>query len=315
MTFAQQIQNIDYQSLNISEYSRRYILRMLPNIDYYLDIYSRCLDHMIRQSKKAPSDITMVDYGGGHGFLSCYAKHRGIGKVIYIDFNSLATKTVQAVAQQLGLGPDMVLHGDAETLKEWCLENNVRPDFIMGMDVIEHVYRLDTFFADLFAIRPDMQMLFTTGSTPYNPYVKRKLRKVMLSDELGENGFLHERRHHIAHSFRQFTPEQLDYWAKNTRGLNYDDTLEAVANNRPHILADPYNTCDPATGSWTERILTLRQYQDLIAPHQAKVSVRLGFYNSHRSGAKGFASRILNLLITMLHAKVLAPFIVLVIKK
>ena len=158
-------------------------------------------------------------------------------------------------------------------------------------------------------------ILFTTGSTPYNPYVKKKLRKVMLSDELGENGFLHERRHHIAHSFRQFTPEQLDYWAKNTRGLNYDDTLEAVANNRPHPLADPYNTCDPATGSWTERILTLRQYQDLVGPHQAKVSVRLGFYNSHRSGAKGFASRILNLLITMLHAKVLAPFIVLVIKK
>ena len=88
-----QLKDIDYHSLPISDYSRRYILRMLPVLDYYLDIYHRCLKQMIRALRKEPSDITMVDYGGGHGFLSLTAKELGIGRVIYIDINPQAVET------------------------------------------------------------------------------------------------------------------------------------------------------------------------------------------------------------------------------
>ena len=65
----QQLKAIDYNSLPISEYSRQYILRMLPDMEYYLEIYSLSLNLTLRQIGKKPSDIIMVDYGGGHGFL------------------------------------------------------------------------------------------------------------------------------------------------------------------------------------------------------------------------------------------------------
>lgn len=310
MTLSEQLHKIDYSSLPISEYNRRYIMRMLPDLDYYLEIYGRCLDMMINRSHKAPRDLCLVDYGGGHGFLSCAAKQRGIGKVIYIDFNSLSAKTASIIGEHLGLSADAIIHGDSEKLREWCTEHQVKPDIIMGMDVIEHIYRLEDFFADMFAINPAVKMLFTTGSTPFNPLVKKRLHKIMVADELGPNGFREERRHHIQHSHRDFTPAQLDYWAQNTRGLNYDDTLEAVANNKPNILADPYNTCDPATGSWTERILPMTDYQAMVKPYGAKAKVANGFYNTHRTGAKGFASRLLNMAIRLTGVKTIAPFII-----
>lgn len=312
---ANRLRQIDYNALPISEYSRRYILRMLPVMDYYMDIYRRCLGQMIRRSGRKPQDIVMVDYGGGHGFLSCMAKEQGIGKVVYIDFNSLACNTVKAITGELGIGPDIVLHGDAETLREWCEQTQTKPHMLLGMDVIEHIYSLPDFFAHLFAINPAMDMLFTTGSTPFNPHVMKRLRQVMVSDENGPNGFYEQRRHHIQHSYRHFTKAELDYWAANTRGLNYDDTLLAVESHRPNILADPYNTCDPATGSWTERILPMAEYQALVAPYGAGATVGNGFYNTHRTGAKGLVSRILNLVIKATGLKAIAPFIIINISK
>ena len=37
MAMLQILKNLDYDSLPISDYSRNYILRLLPNLDYYLD--------------------------------------------------------------------------------------------------------------------------------------------------------------------------------------------------------------------------------------------------------------------------------------
>ena len=86
----QQLKALDYHRMPISDYSRQYILRMLPDLEYYLDIYHRSIDQMLHHVGKSAEEITMVDYGGGHGFLSFAAKKMGIGKVIYIDINPLA---------------------------------------------------------------------------------------------------------------------------------------------------------------------------------------------------------------------------------
>ena len=307
--------HIDYSTLAISDYSRNYILRLLPNIDYYLEIYDRCIERMLRLLGQPPEKLTVVDYGGGHGFLSCLMKERGFGKVIYIDYNPQAAATVKAVSEQLGYGPDVVLQGSAATLGQWCQQTGVRPDGLLGMDVIEHIYRLEDFFADLFAIAP-MPMFFTTGSTPFNPYVVRRLHRVMLTDEHGDGtqpGFCQLRRQYLAKHLPQLSAQELDYWAQHTRGLRYDDLLEAVATNTPYANSDPYNTCDPSTGSWTERILPIETYRHLLAPYGAQLSVASGFYNTHRSTAKALPSRLLNLLLRMggRPCRFLAPFIIL----
>lgn len=311
---ADTLRHIDYHALPLSDYSRRYILRMLPNLDYYLDIYRRCLDRLL--AGMPPQEATLVDYGGGHGFFSLAAKERGVGRVVYVDYNPQAVETVHAVARCVGFGPDDILQGDAHTLRQWCEERGMRPDIVAGMDVIEHVYRLETLFADLFALNPRMRMIFTTGSTPYNPHVRRRLHKVMRADEQGrpgEEGFCALRRRHIAQHCPQLDAAALDYWAAHTRGLTYADALAALQRCEPYEVGDPYNTCDPATGSWTERILPIAAYRRLLEPYGARLEVSGGYYNTFRSGGKALPSRLLNGLMATGGFRWLAPFIILTV--
>jgi hypothetical protein len=314
---ADDIRHIDYNTLPISDYSRSYILRMLPHLDYYLDIYNLCISKLLHLMHQKPESLTVVDYGGGHGFLSCMLAHMGFGRVIYVDYNPQAVETIQSIKQHLGYGPDVILQGDASSLRQWCETNNIHPDGLLGMDVIEHIYRLETFFDDLYAIGP-MPMIFTTGSTPYNPLVVRRLHKVMLADEHGHNGqpgFYQMRRQYLAEHLPQLSEQQLDYWAQHTRGLRFSDLLPTVSSGIHPSINDPYNTCDPATGSWTERILPIESYQKILIPHGAKIEVCNGFYNTHRSGVNAFTSQILNsfLKVSGPFSHPLAPFILLTI--
>lgn len=314
MTLAEKLRQIDYQSLPISDYSHRYIQCLLPILDYYLDICQRALDLL------PSSTHTLVDYGGGHGFLSLLAKQRGFKQVIYIDYNPQASETVTALAKEVGFGPDVILTGDSNTLKTWSQEQQIFPDALIGIDIIEHIYRLDTFFDDLLSVNPGMAMVFSTASTPYNPWVKRRLHRFMLKDELGTStrkGFLHLRREHIATLRPDLSPDELDRWAAATRGLTYPDITATLTHS--HIPESPHscipafpNTCDPATGSWTERILPLKEYRSLAAPR--RIILRKGFYNAHRPGTKGMLSSLLNKLLRLPGTQVLAPFIILQIK-
>lgn len=318
MTFADTLRQIDYQSLPISDYSRRYIQCLLPSLDYYLDICNRALDLALKRAIQSSNhSITFIDYGGGHGFLSLLAKQRGIERVVYIDYNPQASETVTSLADKLGFGPDIVLTGDSSTLKRWCKEQNITPNILVGIDVIEHIYRLDTFFADLRDINPHMTMVFSTASTPYNPRVVHRLHRIMRRDELGNlehKGFLEMRREFIATQRPELSPADLNHWATSTRGLTYDDIAAALRfplSTLRSPLPTP-NTCDPATGSWTERILPLKAYRTFAAPRQIKV--RKGFYNSYQHGIKGIITRTINLILHMPLTRSLAPFIILEVK-
>ena len=310
------LQQLDYNALPISTYSRDYILRMLPHLGYYLSIYNRLLDKVISRHGNDPSKIILVDYGGGHGFLSITAKQRGIGTVIYVDYNPKAAETVACLSKEVGFGPDAIVVGDAKTLQQWCLDHHTTPNILMGMDVIEHIYRLDTFFSDLFAINPRLEMIFTTGSTPYNPLVVKRLHRIMLRDELGHDqvkGFREIRRTAIAQHYPAMDNETLNYWAENTRGMTIADTLKAVERQKPFTVNDPYNTCDPETGSWTERILPIEEYQRLLNTHHASLQVTGGQYNATRKNLKGLLARLINPLTRLKAFRAVAPYITLFI--
>lgn len=311
MKLADTLRHIDYNTLNISDYSRYYIIKLLPVLDYYLDICDQAL-------KLSPNNIhTLVDYGGGHGFLSLLAKQRGIKNVIYIDYNPQASQTIRTLSTLLGFGPDTILTGDQNTLFEWTTKHQCIPDALIGIDVIEHIYRLDSFFDTLHLLNPQMSMVFSTASTPYNPFVKRRLKHYMLMDEYGygdQEGFLQLRRNYIATLHPEFSESDLDQWAKETRGLIYDD-ISAALQAPLTALHSPIpfpNTCNPTTGSWTERILPIKVYQNLVSPQN--LSLIKGFYNSHRHNFKGFVAQILNLILRLPCTRWISPFIILKIK-
>lgn len=291
------LRQLQPNSLPLSDYSRQALQRTLAAAEYYLEIYRFSLEKVLELCSLSPTDITLVDYGGGHGLLSIFAKRLGFAHVIYVDTSADALQTVQLLSQQLQAGPDVALQGDAETLRRWCAERQMTPDALLAMDVIEHIYVLDDFFASLHAISPRLRMIFTTASNPYNSRVVRRLRHAMIDDEQGHDGkkgFFHLRREYIQQLHPDMSDKQLDYWAEHTRGLNYEDVARAVDAQSPNLLLDPYNTCDPQTGSWTERILPIDDYRQLLAPYGFQLTLLPGHYSEHRRGPKEWMSQYYN---------------------
>ncbi|MBP5190054.1 MAG: SAM-dependent methyltransferase [Bacteroidales bacterium] len=271
--------------------------RTLKAVEYYLDIYRNSLERVLEMCGKSPDEITIVDYGGGHGLLGILAKKLDFRNVIYVDYSADALNAVRQMGETLGVKPNVMLQGDAATLKEWCRENDIVPDALLAMDVIEHIYVLDDFFACIYDISPRMKMVFTTASTPFNARVVRRLHKAMQADELGtttHKGFWQMRRDYIQKLQPEMSDRELDYWADNTRGLIYNDVARAVEAQSPNLLLDPYNTCNPVTGSWTERILPIDDYRQLMQPYGFNLTVLPGRYNEYRRGPKLWMSRHYN---------------------
>ena len=295
-TLAHTLAQLDVSRLSISQYSRTALKRVLAAAEYYLEIYRNSLERTLTMCDKSPDRMTIVDYGGGHGLLGILAKKLGFAHVIYIDCNADALQTVHELSALLEAAPDAMLQGDATTLGDWCRNNNVAPDALLAMDVIEHIYVLDEFFAALHSIPThgsSLKMIFTTASTPFNKRIERRLRKAMQADELGtatKKGFWQKRRDYVQELHPDMSDRELDYWADNTRGLTYADVARAVESQSPNLLLDPDNTCDPDTGSWTERLLPVDDYRQLLLPYGYSLSVAPGRYNVHRKGPKKWTS-------------------------
>ena len=64
-----QLKAIDYERLPISKYNKRYIARLKPVLSYYMKIYADCLLKGLESIGSSPEEITLIDYGGGGGFL------------------------------------------------------------------------------------------------------------------------------------------------------------------------------------------------------------------------------------------------------
>lgn len=299
------------QGSSLDAYQRDYLKRMLPVLDYYLDIYQHCLLFLESRLSKPVEEATLVDYGGGHGIFSIVAKQMGWRQVVYIDVNPAAAKTVAALADAVGIGPDVILTGDSKSLKKWMQAQGEYPDAVAGMDVIEHVYCLDSFFGDLASMGQQAPLLlFTTASNPCNRHVCRKLRKAMRDDEIGSSenpNFFTLRYEYILSAFPEMDESIAQRWAHDTRGLVYADILAAVKSDVPNLLGDDFNTCDPRTGSWTERILPISDYKDLLQQYGYALGVENGWYNTHHWLFKRWIAKLLN----RIDAIRFAPFIIL----
>lgn len=294
-SLAERLQAIEFDKLPISDYNKRYIANLKPALRYFISIYYICISEGLKAKGINAKNLTMVDYGGGSGFLSMLAKEMGIGKVIYIDLNPNSVETVKQLKDRFGIGPDVVLHGDADTLANWCSEEGVKPELLVATDLIEHVYDLRSFFGQLTDISSSLYMVFTTASTPFNPYVKRRLRNMMRSCEIE---YLELRREYIAKLYPDMRSDKLEMWAAATRGLIFDDIKIALESDKLPMPADPHNTCDPRCGNWTERILPIGDYRKILAPYGYEIKIGKGYYNEYRSSSlASLVCKVLNMLI------------------
>jgi len=172
---------------------------------------------------------------------------------------------------------------------------------LIATDLIEHVYDLQDFFRQLSQINPNIEMIFTTGSNPENPYKCRQLRRYMTQEE---KVYFVKRKEFIRINANHLTETEINTLAKQSRGKIYSDILKILdsyqkTGNFPIPLDDAFNTCDPETGNWTERILSLKAYKQLASEAGFQAIFIPGFYNEERIRNSGLKPvfRLLNFCI------------------
>lgn len=327
-SFEQLLLGVDPAMLSEEIYCRKYFIHLRDNSRYYLSIYASVLEKLLQNSQLEKHRICLLDYGAGNGLLGIFACYCGFGCVALNDIDSQFLESARKLSQILRVEIDAFIAGDIQQIKEHPYANHLNA--IAGTDVIEHIYNLDDFFAAIQSINPSTISVFTTASNPLNFFKVRKLRQLQRKDELegGEPGdfllfgseplqpYYQIRKAIILEILPGINPDELSILATHTRGLNLEDIKKAVDQysfnkTLPVLMLDPYNTCNPLTGSWTERILPLQDYASLYKKNGFSLFIYHGFYNKYKKGLKGLVSNVLNRLIPIFKHRI-SPFIVFV---
>lgn len=298
-TLAAKLAAVDFDSLPVSEYNKRYIRRMKPALKYYMSIYASCLQRGMEALRaESPANLSLVDFGGGSGFLSLLAAQAGFGEITYVDLNPKSVATVRLLKERLSFGPTEILQGSSGELLAWSKGKGHKPQLLVATDLIEHVYDLRVLFKDLAEMNDRLVMLFTTASTPYNPFIRKRLYRWMDACEKGtmeQPNYRTLRYDFIRKEFPNASEEEAGYWADLTRGLVFGDIQRALDSGDFPALPGKHNTCDPRSGNWMERVLPVTEYRNLAEGIGFRLKVDKGFYNDCRDNrAAAMVCRILN---------------------
>ena len=310
-------------------YPQRYLQHLIKSSVYYSHVYAHILNQLLRERGGDRSALQLLDYGAGNGLLGLMAVYTGFGQVYLNDQDAGFLNAARQLALSLELEPAGFIEGGIEKVQTFFTHRQP-PDLIAGSDVIEHIYDLTGFMNTLQYINPRLICAFSTACNPCNPLQRMRFRKVQLRDEYRGGtpdihplfagqpiaAFLLTRRRIIeSYAGNQLTEIQLNELAKTSRGLIKQDIEHAVdiylTTGQYPAPEHPTNTCDPITGSWSERMLSLQTYHQLFCSGGFSLSVRDGFYNQFDKGKASVLRRLANQLIPI-SGHVLAPYIVLV---
>lgn len=310
------IRNTNFYDLHLDDYNLRYVESQLPHLSYYLWLYGSCVSKLMSNNQRAEY---VIDFGGGSGFLSYFLKQLGF-RVIYCDNNPLAVKAARTITTHLGVAPDIFVDGSADELFSICRSRRIQPDFLLSVDVIEHVYDPNQLFQRLYELNPAMQMIFTTVCNPMNLYRRFFLHRMMKGVE--QNYFLPMRSEFIGELAPDFTAGDVQNLAYLTRGYTYASIRKAIDDYKAGgALPKPCegkNTCDPNSGNWIERLLPLRCYRTMANESGCRdISFVPGYYYrespAFRSGLLGCLNRLIKY--GRYAAMPIAPFIYICINK
>lgn len=279
---------------------------------------------------ESPEKLGLLDVGSGNGLLGIFAKYCGMNSVILLDIDKSFLDSSGILAKTLRVPVDGFVQGELTALR--VNEEYPMINVVVGTDMIEHVYNLDGFLKEVSLLNSSLTIAFSSAANPLNPFTVKKLRQAQIKDEiLGESApnaedmgksalpFIQVRRNIIQENFPGIGPDEVEKIAVVTRGLKKEDILFATRNIfekgvYPQVpMGD--NTCDPVTGSWTERLYPIPWYQDIFNRNGFEIEFLSGFYNHWEPGLRGVVKRMLNLVIKITGLKFSPYFIILGSKK
>lgn len=313
----------------ITGYPANYLANLRQHSGYYIRMYADLLSKATNLAT-LPPEFGLLDVGCGNGLLGIFAKFCGVQNVVLLDPDKQFMDAAKILAQSLEIPINEFITGEVSDIHH--VKQIPQIDLVAGTDMIEHVYKLDTFLKHLASLNAKLTVVFSSAANPENPFTRWKMQRQQIKDELigdtsmdAENSgktvmpFLQIRKSIINIHFPHYSEDKINKLAMATRGLQQNDIVEAVKhfeiNGKIPLPAKGKNTCNPVTGSWTERLCSLSWYQKIFKENEFQPSFFCGFYNQWQPGYRGFVKKMLNRIRWLFGLKFSPYFIIIGNKK
>jgi SAM-dependent methyltransferase len=310
------ILGIDPDRLSPFPTFRTYFISYQNDIDYILQRYSRILS--IACGSRKVSELSLLDFGGGTGFLALLARYCGIPDVVYMDISKEMLQGASLLAELCNIKIRDFLLGSYEDIASKC---HCSFDVITNYDVLEHLYNPREAFSQLGSVLADGGViLMASGANRYNPVTNVLLRSYhRRCEHIGVDNkepMIDIRRSIISDHAAQLSESEKDLLAKLTRGRRMEDIISAVElyldSGVLPVPDDRTNTCDPDTGNGAENLLDVFALERELQKDFSSVSIGTGLYPVTRISyrkAPADNGNIVNRLYPYLNllAKILAP--------
>ena len=254
----------------------------------------------IKMTDKMPDQITLMDYGAGVGTLFLLAKIIGCKNVIYSDHLEDWRISAELIANAINIKIDHYIVGDIDDCLDVLDKLNIQCDIITSRNVIEHIYKLEKFYAVIHKKQSNAIVFSSTTANKSNPAVAIKHK---LWHNKWEKVYRGKRMVTIERQSPGMALFRKEKLATATRGLAADELRNAIEEYRksgklPNPVVFESNTCDPSNGVWAENLLGTRTYRRLIDENKFTVSFAPGFWDTHYSKsylnrAAGFLNKLI----------------------
>lgn len=295
------LQDLPVEQLGMPDYCLAYFKGShFKRLFFSIETSAHLLYNSISLSKKPVQEIVLMDYGAGVGTLYTLAKMIGCYKVIYNDHLADWKRSAQLIAESIGVNVDEYITGDIDTTLEELSAKNLQCDIITSRNVIEHIYKLEDFYAAIAHKQPKALVYSSTTANYNNPGSRIKH---ILWHRKWEKIYLKERNSFIAGYAPHLETSVVASLATLTRGMAIPEIKKTVdLYNKSQQLPEPLtigsNTCDPSNGVWAEHIIPFNEYRRLIDQSNYKTQFLPGFWDTHYSKAwKNLMGKVLNVVI------------------
>lgn len=281
---------------------------------FSIETSAHLLYRSIKLKGKPVEETVIMDYGAGVGTLYMLAKMIGCKTVIYNDHLEDWKKSAWLIAEAIGIEIDEYIVGDITETLQALDQKKLECDIITSRNVIEHIYKLDTFFKTIHSYQPTALVYSSTTANYHNP---ASHLKHVLWHRKWEKYFLPIREKLITERIPGISQPELGRLTKATRGLALQDFEDAIAEYRQsRTLPDPSihgtNTVESTSGVWFEHLLPFSSYRQLISSSGYDLYFEPGFWDTHNNNkAKNLIGKVLNPIVRFTgHGGIrLAPFI------
>lgn len=323
---------LDADGIDLSDYNRGYLKRYQAKLRSNLQKFGYILAWALSTNTKPLGDTVLLEYGGGLGILSLLAAEAGVGTVIYNDIYDVSCVDAETIAVLTKNHAQHYICGDLKDIKSFLREQSLSCDAVVCSDVIEHVYDIDEFLADLQRLsNGPLAVAMSTHANPLNPVLRRALAKKQIEVELEDRtynrdhkkrdsleSYLSLRKKIIRNCASTLNDDEVDRLAAATRGMIDTDIRKAVliyaeTKIMPRTPDHPTNTCDPRTGNWADRLLHPAQLSESFGEAGFDVDILSGYYGTPDGFAKRLIAPLLDTAIRVFRRQGLrlAPYFVL----